>query len=304
MATPMKRETREITSLGEWLTWRQDFVTASGIGALFNIHPHLSLADLVAEKRGERRGEGDNPSMRAGRILEPACIAAVNEAEPSWHVVKATTFHILPELRLACTPDAFGDDGLLVQCKTVSPAQWDQWHGRAPLHYLLQTLCELLVTDRARGILAMLIRSPSFPLYLFDVPRHQRAEQRIMDVVGEFWRKWDAGEHPVTQSPADLAELLDDDSYRDLSGNNELPPLLAERAELAAQRRQGKKRLEAIDYILKNTLGPASTGWLPGWQLSFKSYTRREMVIPEKRIRVLLVKATAEAEEDAEESAA
>src|SRR4029077_15941076 len=112
---------------------------------------------------------------------------------------------------------------------------------------------------------------------------------------------WDAGEIPHAAPSAELAAELDDGSYRDLSSNAELPPLLAERTELAAQRRQAEKRLDAIDYVIKNTLGPASTGWLPGRQLIYKAYTRREMVIPEKVIRVLRVKAT---EEDSEESAA
>ena len=128
--TEPAREVREIVSIGEWLTWRQSLITASAIGALFSIHPHVSLDDLIAEKLGQRRGEGDNASMRAGRILEPAVIAAVNEERPEWHVVKATTFHLLPELRLGCTPDAFGADDLLVQCKTCSAASGTP--GEAP----------------------------------------------------------------------------------------------------------------------------------------------------------------------------
>jgi putative phage-type endonuclease len=290
------REVREITSLGEWLQWRQSLVTASTIGALFNIHPHVSLDDLVAEKRGERRGEGDNASMRAGRILEPAVIAAVNEEHPDWHVEKATTFHILPEHRLAATPDAFGADDLLVQCKTVSPTQWEAWRGTAPLHYTLQTLTEMMCTGRSRGVLACMIRSPSFPLHLFHVARHPAAEARILDAVAEFWRLWDEGQHPQPQTAAGLLEMTSDGSHRDFSGDNELMALLPERAELVAQRRAAEKRLDEIDYLVKNRLGPASTGWLPGWQLTFKAQTRKETVLPERTFRVLRVRAVDEQE--------
>lgn len=290
------REVREIVSRSEWLTWRQSLITASSIGALFGIHPHVSLDDLVAEKRGERRGEGDNASMRAGRILEPAVIAAVNEERPEWCVERATTFHILPQHRLACTPDAFGADDLLVQCKTVSPQQWDQWRGTAPLHYVLQTLTELLCTGRTRGVLACMIRSPSFPLHLFDVPRHPAAEARILDAVAEFWRLWDEGEHPQPQTAAGLAEMVSDGSHKDFSGDNELMALLPERADLVAQRRAAEKRLDEIDYLVKNRLGPASTGWLPGWSLTFKAQTRRRTVLPEHTFRVLRVRAVDEQE--------
>jgi len=290
------REVREITSIGEWLTWRQSLITASSIGALFGIHPHVSLDDLVAEKRGQRRGEGDNASMRAGRILEPAVIAAVNEERPELQVVRATTFHILPELRLGCTPDAWGADDLLVQLKTVSPAVWDQWRATAPLHYVLQTLTEMLVCGRQRGLLAIMIRSPSFPLHLFDVNRHPAAETRIVDAVAEFWRRFDTGEHPQPQTAHGLAEMVSDGSHRDFSGDNEMLSLLAERADLVPVRRDAEKRLDEIDYIIKNRLGPASTAWCPGWSLTFKSQTRKETVLPERTFRVLRIRAVDEQE--------
>jgi predicted phage-related endonuclease len=298
----LTREIREITSIGEWLTWRQSLVTASNIGALFSTHPYVTLDDLVAQMRGQRRGEGDNASMRAGRILEPAVIAAINEERPEWRVVKATTFHILPELRLGCTPDAFGDDDLLVQCKTCSAAVWDAWRGTAPTHYLLQTLTEMLVCGRSRGVLAIMVRSPSFPLHLFAVSRHPAAEARILDAVAEFWKRWDAGEHPQPQTAAGLAEMVSDGSHKDFSGDNEMLSLLAERADLVPVRRDAEKRIDEIDYAIKNRLGPASTAWCPGWSLTFKSQTRRETVLPEKQFRVLRVRAVSEG--DGEESAA
>jgi len=290
------REVREITSIGEWLTWRQSLITASSIGALFNIHPHVSLDDLIAEKLGQRRGEGDNASMRAGRILEPAVIAAVNEEKPEWRVVKATTFHLIPELRLGCTPDAFGTDDLLVQCKTCSAAVWDAWRGTAPTHYLLQTLTEMLVCGRSRGVLAIMVRSPSFPLHLFAVARHPAAEQRILDAVAEFWRMWDAGEHPQPQTAAGLAEMVSDGSHKDFSDDNELPGLLAARADLMIARRGAEVQLDQIDATIKDRMGAASTAWCPGWSLTFKAQTRRETVLPERTFRVLRIRAVDEQE--------
>jgi len=290
------REVREIVSIGEWLQWRLPLVTASSIGALFGVHPHVSLDDMIAEKRGLRRGEGDNASMRAGRILEPAVIAAINEERPELQVVRATTFHLIPELRLGCTPDAWGADDLLVQLKTVSPAVWEQWRATRPLHYVLQTLTEMLVCGRSRGLLAIMVRSPAFPLYLFDVNRHPAAEARILDAVAEFWKRWGAGEHPQPQTAVGLAELVSDGSHRDFSGDNEIMSLLAERAELVPVRRDAEKRLDEIDGAIKERLGPASTAWCPGWQISFKAQTRKETVLPERTFRVLRVRAVDEQE--------
>lgn len=295
----LKRETRPIDSKGEWLGWRQGLVTASPIGALFGCHPNLSLADLVAEKRGERRGEGDNPSMRAGRLLEPAVIAALNEERPELRVVKASTFHVIPTLRLGCTPDAFGEDGaLLVQAKTASREQWDKWHGVPPLHYTLQTLTEMLVTGCERGLLAVLLRTPSFPLHIFEVKRHPAAEQRIIDAVAEFWRRWDAGEHPQPQSTEGLSEALDDGSSVDLSGDNALPGLLEEREMLRQSASAEEKRIKEIDDAIKEKIGAAARGWLPGWSITYGTHHRKEVTIAAKDIRTLRIRRAREEEEE------
>lgn len=294
----LKRETRPIGSKGEWLRWRQGLVTASPIGALFGVHPHVTLADLVAEKRGERRGEGDNPSMRAGRLLEPAVIAAINEERPELRVVKANEFYVLPELKIGATPDAFGEDGaLLVQCKTASREQWDKWHGSPPVHYLLQVLVEMMVTGCERGLLAVLLRTPSFPLFTFEVKRHPAAEQRIVDAVAEFWRKWDAGEHPEPQPAEGLAEALDDGTSIDLSGDNALPGLLEERELLRQQVNAETQRLDEISDAIKGKIGMAARGWLPGWAITYQSHLRKEVTIPAKSVRTLRIRRSKEEEE-------
>jgi len=51
-------------------------------------------------------------------------------------------------------------------------------------------------------------------------------------------------------------------------------------------------RLGELDYKLKNTIGPASTAWLPGYSISFRRYHRAEYTVPEKQIRTLRVKET------------
>ena len=94
--------------------------------------------------------------MRRGRILEPAVAAALAEERPDLRLTRATTYHRIPEWRLGATPDYFVDDAGLVECKTVSREQWERWHYKVPLSYTLQTLCQLMVTGRAWGLLAVL----------------------------------------------------------------------------------------------------------------------------------------------------
>lgn len=295
------REQWTITGIGEWLQRRRNHITASRIGALFGLHPFLTLDGLIAELRGQS-GEVPNSSMRDGNILEAGFPYAVKADGKPWDLVKANTYHWLPEHRLGATPDfLIGDDGLL-QAKTTSVQQWEKWRGTVPVAYTLQTLCEMLVTGRAWGVLAVMIRTNGHPIHYFDVNRHPAAEARILDAVAEFWRMWDAGEHPQPQTAAGLAEMVSDGSHKDFSGDNEIVALLAERADLVPVRRDAEKRLDEIDGAIKARLGPASTAWCPGWSLTFKSQTRRETVLPERTFRVLRVRAVSE--DDGEEGAA
>jgi len=289
------REVREITGRGEWLDWRRKDITASRIAALFNEHPFLTRDQLAADMRGEK-GEPPNSAMRAGNILEAGFPFAVREDGKPWEIVKATTYHRLPDHRLGCTPDFWLDDDGLMQAKTVSPDKWDEWRGHPPLAYTLQTLTELLVTGRAWGVLAVMIRAGGYPVHYFDVPRHEGAERRILDAVAAWWAAWDAGEVAEPVPSAEIAAEVDDGSHRDLSSDNLLRAILPERAVLKMQMSAAEKRLKEIDYELKNRIGPARTAWVPGWSLSFAAQRRKETIIPAGEYRVLRVKETNDAE--------
>jgi hypothetical protein len=295
------REIRQITSTGEWLDWRRLDITASRAAALFDEHPYISrdqLADIMRATTASGSGAlpPDNASMRRGRIFEAACAVAIAEDHPEWEIEKATTYHRIPELRLGCTPDYFAAINGLIQIKTVSPQQWDKSHGRPPLWQQIQTLIEMMVTEREWGVLACMVMSPSYPVHYFNVPRHEAAERRILDAVAAWWAAFDAGEFPAAAPSAEIAEMLDDGSHKDLSSDNELPSLLEERQFLKAGVSNAEGRLKQIDADIKARFGTASTAWVPGWNLSFKAQNRREVLIPAATFRVLRVRANAEEE--------
>jgi hypothetical protein len=184
----MKRESFEITDRASWAQMRRGDLTASRIAALFEQHPFLSRRALAEQLRGVTR-RIDTYSMRCGRILEPGVAVALSEARPEWKLTKATSYHRLPELRIGGTPDYFvGDDGL-VQIGTISPAEWQE---EPPLYKIIQTHCELLVTGRRYGWLAIMLREfPELPLHVFEVPHDAAAEEAILDAAAAWWHAWD-----------------------------------------------------------------------------------------------------------------
>ena len=289
----LRRESRLIDGIGPWLEWRRGNINASQIGALHDVHPFLSREQLAGELRGQST-KGDTHRMKLGRIFEPAVLEYVRTEHPTWHVEKATRYFWLPDNRIGCTPDAFfsenGVDDGLVECKTVSPQAFDQWRGRPPTQYLLQTLTGLLVTGRTRGILAVMVLAPPFAFYEFAVERHPAAEQRIVDAVSAWWEAWERGEIAAPAPVEDLEAMLDTGEHLDWSGNDEMRELLDERRSLKAQMGTLATRLGELEYKLKNNIGPASTVWLPGYSISFRRYHRAEYTVPEKDIRVLKIR--------------
>jgi predicted phage-related endonuclease len=91
--------------------------------------------------------------------------------------------------------------------------------------------------------------------------------------------------------------MLDDGSHLDLSDNNYLcSGLLPEREKLKAELSAGEKRVSEIDSIIKAAMGNASSAWIPGYNLTYRSQSRKEVTIPAKTFRVLRVRAAAEEE--------
>lgn len=294
MTDDLKREVREIGSREEWHDWRQKDITASNIAGLFEgADQYTSMDKLVAHVTGNALRE-QTPSMRAGILLEHVFPAALAEERPDWMVTKATTYHRIPSLRLGCTPDFWiGDDGLC-QAKSVNERQWEYWQARPPLGYTLQTLCELLITGRQWGVLAVIVRNSTLPLYLFDIARHPGAEAKLLQAVADFWGRYDAGEFPVAVAKDEIAAMLDDGSHVDLSRHNQLPEWLERREQLMVEIAQAERSKKGIDYEIKQRMGAASTGWLEGWQISYKTEHRKGYTVEPSDPRILRVKRTKE----------
>jgi hypothetical protein len=89
------------------------------------------------------------------KLPRPLLNKGIFKEREEWRVIKATTYHRLTELRFGATPDFWLNDDGLLQAKIVNPHEWERWQGRPPLGYLLQTLAELIVTQRAWGVLAL-----------------------------------------------------------------------------------------------------------------------------------------------------
>lgn len=298
LTTIERPERAPVASRAEWLERRRHDVTASEVAALFDVHPfrtHLQV--YLGKTRGE--DQGDNPAMRRGRLMEPAVALAVAEEHPEWagSMRKAGEYWRLPGLRLGSTPDYYiGEPGTkgfgVLECKTMSPEQWTAHGGAPPLAYTLQVAAQMMTTRASFGVIAVMVMTRTLDLYTFPVPRVAAAEVKIAEGVRRFWARVEAGEEPPPRMPADLpvlARMFPYDNGRaiDLSGDNELPGLLAERATLAG----AKKRFDEISDAIRVKIGEAQRATLPGWSISYKTQHRKAYTVEATDMRVLRITA-------------
>lgn len=290
-----------LNSRVDWLALRRRDVTASDIGALFGCHPYRSALQVYADKTGDGVDRGDdNSAMRRGRILEPSVAAAVTEERPHWHIQKAGSYLRNSIIRLGATADYYafdserGSRGVL-ETKTADPIVFERdWTNGPPLAWTLQCLTQMMLAEATWGAIAVLVTSRDFPVYIYDVPRHPDAERRIIDKVRSFWTAVEAGAQPPADFAKDgttIASMFPRERGEpiDLSASNRLPEILARRAELAASIKAAESEKDAIEAEVKEALGEAPEGRLPGWRVTWKTQHRKETVIPAKDIRVLRV---------------
>lgn len=295
----MTIERRAVAAREQWLQWRKSDLTASDLGAVAGVDEYRSPLAVYAEKRGLITPE-ENALMRRGRWFESAAASALRERLDDWAIENPHAYFREVETRLACTPDRFGypPSGELVniQIKTIAAPSFENWNGTPPLSYQIQTAAEGYLVDAARSLLAVLVVSTyGAELELFDIPRHPAAEEKCRQLAVEFWRNMEAGLMPspdyrrdgdviAAMHPAHVPAKL-----ADLSADNRLHEILPRRAELKAAINKATEEVATIDAELRDKLGDAEGGELPGWKLSLKLQHRKESITPAWSGRVLRV---------------
>lgn len=288
-----------LPSKAEWLELRRRDVTASDVAAVCGLSPYKTPLRLWAEKCGEVAETEDTPAMRRGRWLEAAVFSALAEEKPEWIVKRPGIYVRDTEARLGATPDAFAltpeGDGV-VQMKVVAKPVFDTWQGEPPIGYVLQTLTEAMLLSTPNAHLAvMVVDTFACDLHIFPVQRHRGAETRIRKTVARFWADVAEGRAPAADYSRDgelLQELYPPREHIepiDLTGDNLLPDLLAERERLAAQEKAAKSRLEEIKGEIVEKLKGAPAAVCDGWKITHSIAHRKETVLKATSFPVIRV---------------
>jgi predicted phage-related endonuclease len=292
-----------------WLELRAKDVTASAAAALLNVHPFITAYELWALKTGRITEDPEETGpMRRGRLLEPVAVQLLREERPAWdirHNSGSKQVYLRDSsIRIGATPDIIAMDperGLgVVQVKTVEPGVFRQkWHDdngdlQPPLWIVIQAIIEAKLTGSSWAAVAPLVVGFGVEMPIIDIPIHEGVYERIAGEVKAFWQRIADDVEPdpdYTRDDALLSRLGrgTNGEQIDLSGDNMMPALLEERAELKSRIKADTDRVKVIDTEIVAKIGAYESAFVPGWRIARPLISRKAYSVEATQFRQLKI---------------
>lgn len=290
-----------------WLALRRQDVTASVAGALLGVDPYKSHYRLWMEKSGRHSEDVDETAaMLRGKMLEAPALSMLAIDRPKWKVWQPNVYLRDTTARIGATPDAYAVDPAragfgVVQVKSVHPRNfktgWINEDGEAepPLHVAVQTIQEAHLAGASWAAALALVIDNGIDVHVVPVEIHDGVIARLRDETSQFWKAIENGIEPDPDYARDgslIAGMYADDNGReiDLSGDNMLPAILAERAEIKARMSAGKARLDAIEAEVVHKIGDHERAFVPGWNIRRPIVDRRGFYVEPTSYRKLSIR--------------
>jgi hypothetical protein len=283
-----------------WLALRKGFVGASEISALFGVSPHTTPFQLFAAKRGEFEHEFAEVELRAdsihlppiecGNLFEPAAFELTKRLRPKWKVkanrIPGGEMFVDRDARMSSTPDAFLFDPDrpykrgTIQVKSLTDRMFREGSSTSepwlqpddsivpPIAVAIQAIADGTLAGCDFVYAGAFVTGYGVDFHLVEVPLHAALMVKARELVRDFWRRVEVNE-PYPPDFARDGEALravyrrDDGSLRDLSGNERIEALIAERDALTAREADGstaRRARQAIDAELIFALGNSTSG--------------------------------------------
>lgn len=296
-----------VSGRDEWLALRRRDVTASVAAALLGVHPYLSRYELWMRKAGRTpEPQSETAAMIRGRVLEAPALDLLSIDRPKWRIERPNVYLRDPAARMGATPDAYAVDPAragfgVVQVKTAEKGvfrrNWIDEDGEVepPLWIVIQTVQEAALARAQWACIAVMVVGFGLDLHVIDVPIHDGIIRRLRAETADFWRSIEANEPPEPDYGRDgalLAGLYADDNGReiDLSGDNMLPVILQERAELKERIKADSARVAEIDAEIIAKIGEHERGFVPGWSIKRPLIHRKGFWVEPTSYRKLTIK--------------
>jgi predicted phage-related endonuclease len=283
---------------------RTEDLTASVMGALFDVHPYTTMFALYARHRGAELPDPETTAvMRRGLALEPVVASEIKKRHKKWKIIRNRFYYRDAAARIGATPDFLIDGdprgpGLL-QTKTVASSIYRKhWTPENPPFWIaLQAQTELMLTGARWGIIAPLVVGDfTFEVYEYEVPHHDGAQAKIRAAAADFWQAVADCREPTPAFDRDSGII--DALYPheapgkvvDLRGDNRMLELVEAIERDGAEKKRLETEIDKAETEIKAKLGDAEFAIVRGWRVIWKSRHRRGYVAPPVDYRHLTVK--------------
>lgn len=172
----------------EWLALRRPHFNASAAGALYGCHPHLTLADVAAEKLGAPDDTPPTEAMERGQLLEPVLLAWM-ERRLGIQVITPDVLYVGGPIMATLDGEPVGSSSEWIEAKTTAD-YWDE----VPRHVYWQVVAQAAATGRRRCHVVWIDARLRFLCEVVEVPEDDVTD--VLDRAGRFMAAIELGMVP------------------------------------------------------------------------------------------------------------
>ena len=150
----------------DWLEIRKGRIGGSSIGTILGYNKYQTPYELWKELIGREvpKDISDKPCIIRGKTAEKPLIELYRVLNPSKNVVEGNqvVYQSEENPRFISNPDGFVDKDCILEIKTASIRDWEEWKDKIPMSYYCQVMWYMWITKRKKAVLFAMIEKISF----------------------------------------------------------------------------------------------------------------------------------------------
>ena len=150
----------------DWLEIRKCRIGGSSIGTILGYNKYQTPYELWKELIGREipKNISDKPCIIRGKTAEKPLIELYRVLNPSKNVVEGNqvVYQSEENPRFIANPDGFVDDDTILEIKTASIKDWEEWKDQIPMSYYCQVMWYMWIMKRPKAVLFAMIEKISF----------------------------------------------------------------------------------------------------------------------------------------------